>query len=70
MSEIKNINTLAGDINEEFYKYCKAAEKVNLNVDKNFQEGFTAAINLMAYRFIQELENGNLDYKKQNRKSP
>ncbi len=66
--EVKNINTLALDVNRDFERYIDTNIALGMHVQPDFRNGFHAGVKALQERFLKDMENGKLDYARVERK--
>lgn len=64
MSEIKNINTLASDVDSDFRDLVAIQIKLECGSSLDYRQGFEAGVKALQMRFIRAMERNELHYAK------
>lgn len=61
---VRNINTLAIEVDQLFRDYVDASHAVSIQVEPEFRKGFFAGISALQKAFLIAMDRGELDYKR------
>lgn len=62
--DIKNINTLAADVQQDFNEFVRLSLKMDIHKSGEYRDGFREGVNALQMRFLKEFDTLNYVHKK------